>query len=258
LVAIFYQAFHRGVDAYFAAFQDPDVLASIRLTLLIAVIVVPLNTIFGLAAAWTVARFDFPGRRFLITLIELPLWASPVVAGLIYVLMFGMNGWLGAEVQALNLRIIFALPGMILATVFVTFPFVARTVIPQMEAQGQSEEQAALTLGASGWRTFFLITVPKIKWSLLYGIILCNARSMGEFGAVHVVSGKTRGETLTMPLMIEILDQDFKQVPAFALASVLCLLAVVTLLLKAVSEWREDKVHQVAEESVQNLTQKTV
>lgn len=246
LVTVFYEATKKGIEGYLLAIKNPDVVSSIKLTLLVAAIVVPLNTIFGLAAAWTVARFQFPGRRFLNTLIEMPLWVSPVIGGLIYVIMFGAFGWFGPLLKGTDITIIFAVPGIVLATLFVTFPFVARTVIPQMEAQGQAEEQAAMSLGASGWRTFFLITIPKIKWGLLYGIILCNARSMGEFGAVYVVSGRIRGSTVTMPLMIEILDQDFKLVPAFAVASLLCILAVLTLILKTFSEWRSDRTRREA------------
>lgn len=239
LLEVFIEAFRKGVEPYLATFADSDTQHSIRLTLFVAAIVVPLNTIFGLAAAWAVTRYHFRGRRLLTSLIELPLWVSPVVGGLVYVLLFSSHGWFHPILEAWDMRIIFAVPGVVLGTAFVTFPFVARTVIPQMEAAGMAEEEAAITLGASGWRTFTQITLPKIKWSLIYGVILCNARSMGEFGAVSVVSGLIRGRTLTVPLQVKALHDDFQMVPSFALASLLAMLALATLLIKVYSEWRE-------------------
>jgi sulfate transport system permease protein len=241
LFVVFQEAFSKGAAAYLKAFQDSATMHAIWLTLLVAGIAVPLNTVFGIVAAWTVTRYRFRGRSFLITLIDLPLWVSPVVGGLIYVLVFGAQGWLGPWLQAHDIRIIFAVPGIVLATVFVTFPFVARGLIPLMQAQGMKEEEAALTLGANGWQIFFRITLPKIKWGLLYGVILCNARAMGEFGAVSVVSGHIRGMTNTMPLHIEILYNEYQFAAAFAVASVLALLALVTLFLKTYSEWRAEK-----------------
>lgn len=246
---VFQEAFRKGFGVYQQAFADDITRHAIFLTLTISAIVVPLNTIFGLAAAWCVSRFDFRGKRLLVSLIELPLWVSPVIGGLIYVLLFGAQGIFGPWLQAYNIQIIFALPGLVLATLFVTFPFVARTIIPQMEAQGYAEEEAALTLGANGWRTFFLITIPKIKWSLLYGIILCNARSMGEFGAVSVVSGHISRRTNTIPLQIEILYNDYQFAAAFALASLLCLLALVTLVMKSWNEWHTEQQLLLAQEA---------
>jgi sulfate/thiosulfate transport system permease protein len=241
LFVVFQEAFSKGAVAYMKAFQDSATRHAIGLTLLVAAIAVPLNTVFGIVAAWSVTRYRFRGRSFLITLIDLPLWVSPVIGGLIYVLVFGAQGWLGPWLQAHDIRIIFAVPGIVLATVFVTFPFVARGLIPLMQAQGIKEEEAALTLGANGWQIFFRITLPKIKWGLLYGIILCNARAMGEFGAVSVVSGHIRGMTNTMPLHIEILYNEYQFAAAFAVASVLALLALVTLFLKTYSEWRAEQ-----------------
>jgi sulfate transport system permease protein len=238
LVAVFAEAFRQGVGAYFAAFDDPDVFSAIRLTLLVAAIAVPLNLVFGVAAAWAIAKFDFPGKSLLITLIDLPFSVSPVVSGLLFVLLFGANGLFGPAVQSLGLEIIFAVPGLVLATVFVTFPFVARELIPLMQEQGTAEEEAALTLGASGWQMFFRVTLPNIRWALLYGVLLCNARAMGEFGAVSVVSGHIRGLTNTMPLYVEILYNEYAFVAAFAVASLLALLALVTLALKTFLEWR--------------------
>jgi sulfate transport system permease protein len=238
LACVFVEAFAKGVDAYFVAFEDPATQHSIRLTLLVAAIAVPLNTIFGLAAAWAIARFRFPGRTFLTNLIDLPLWVSPVIGGLVYVLLFGAQGPFAPWLEANHLRIIFNTPGIVLATIFVTFPFVARGLIPLMQAQGQAEEEAALTLGASGWQTFFRITLPKIKWGLIYGMILCNARAMGEFGAVSVVSGHIRGRTNTMPLQVEILYNEYAFAAAFAVASALSLLALATLGLKTLIEWQ--------------------
>lgn len=238
LLVVFQEAFSKGLGVFVRAFQDPYTQDALRLTLLVAAITVPLNTIFGLTAAWSLTRFRFSGRSFIITLIDLPLWVSPVIGGLIYVLVFGSKGWFGSWLTDHNIRIIFAVPGIVLATVFVTFPFVARGLIPLMQAQGINEEEAALTLGANGWQIFWRVTVPKIKWGLLYGVILCNARAMGEFGAVSVVSGHIRGKTNTMPLHIEILYNEYHFAAAFAVASLLALLALVTLFLKTYSEWR--------------------
>ncbi|MCX6943781.1 MAG: sulfate ABC transporter permease subunit CysW [Opitutales bacterium] len=238
LAAVFTEALRRGLGAYFAAFRDPAALASIKLTLIAAGIAVPANLVFGVAAAWLIAKFKFRGKSVLTTLIDLPFAVSPVISGLIYVLVFGLQGWWGEWLLAHNLTVIFAVPGIVLATMFVTFPFVARELIPLMQAQGADEEYAAITLGANGWQTFWRVTLPNIKWGLLYGVILCNARAMGEFGAVSVVSGHIRGETNTMPLHVEILYNEYNFVAAFAVASLLALLAIVTLVLKALVEWR--------------------
>jgi sulfate transport system permease protein len=237
LALLFQEGLRKGWVAYLHAFDDKATVHSIWLSLKVAAIAVPLNTAFGLAAAWCVAHFRFPGRRLLSVLIELPLWVSPVVAGLIYVLLFGRQGLLGPWLLDHDFKIVFALPGIVLSTIFVTFPFVARVVTPQLEALGRAEEEAALTLGANGWHTFWRVTVPKIKWSLIYGIILCNARSMGEFGAVSVVSGHIRNQTNTMPLQIEVLYNEYQYVPAFAVASALALLALLTLAIKSISSW---------------------
>jgi sulfate transport system permease protein len=236
LFAVFVTALGNGWDAYFQSFVDPDTRAAIRLTLVTAAVVVPLNTIFGITAAWCIAKFEFRGKSFLITLIDLPLAVSPIVSGLIYVLLFGLNGWFGAWLQDHDISIVYALPGIILATMFVTFPYVARELIPLMQQMGNDEEEAAITLGAGGWFTFFRVTLPRIRWGLVYGIILCNARAMGEFGAVSVVSGNIRGLTTTMPLHIEILYNEYNFVGAFAVASMLSLLAVVTLIIKTLVE----------------------
>ena len=233
---MFATALEKGWDAYFSSFADPDTRAAIRLTLITAAIVVPLNTVFGITAAWCIAKFEFRGKSFLITLIDLPLAVSPVVSGLIYVLLFGLNGWFGAWLQEHEISIVYALPGIILATMFVTFPYVARELIPLMQQLGNDEEEAAITLGAGGWFTFFRVTLPRIRWGLVYGVILCNARAMGEFGAVSVVSGNIRGLTTTMPLHIEILYNEYNFVGAFAVASMLSLLAVVTLIIKTLVE----------------------
>jgi sulfate transport system permease protein len=238
LITVFYEALRKGWDAYLAALVEPDALSAIKLTLLAAVISVPLNLVFGIAAAWAIAKFQFRGKSFLITLIDLPFSVSPVVAGLIYVLVFGRNGWLGSWFIDNDMKIVFAVPGIILATVFVTFPFVARELIPLMEAQGRDEEEAATVLGASGWRTFWHVTLPNVKWGLIYGVILCNARAMGEFGAVSVVSGHVRGETNTMPLHIEIIYSEYKFAAAFAVASLLAILALITLIVKTFVEYR--------------------
>jgi sulfate transport system permease protein len=232
LVAVFFEALRKGLALYIDALAEPDALASIRLTLLVAAVAVPLNIVFGVTAAWAIARFEFRGKRVLTTLIDLPFSVSPVVAGLIYVLVFGAQGWFGPALSAHGVKVIFALPGIVLATVFVTFPFVARELIPLMQAQGRDQEEAAITLGASGWQTFWRVTLPNIKWGLIYGVILCNARAMGEFGAVSVVSGHIRGETNTMPLHVEILYNEYNFVGAFAVASLLALLALVTLAIK--------------------------
>ncbi len=236
LIAVFHGAFERGWEAFAASWEDPAGWHAIRLTLIVAAIAVPLNTIFGLAAAWAVTKFRFTGKSVLITLIDLPFAVSPVVAGLIYVLLFGRQGWFGPWLLEHDIRIIFALPGIVLATLFVTFPFVARELIPIMQAQGSEEEHAALTLGANGWQTFWRVTVPKVKWGLIYGIILCNARSMGEFGAVSVVSGHIRNQTNTVPLHIEILYNEYQFTAAFAFSALLALLALLTLAVKSLVE----------------------
>ncbi|HEX4486552.1 MAG TPA: sulfate ABC transporter permease subunit CysW [Terriglobales bacterium] len=238
LGVVFTQALAKGVKTYWASLTQPDALAAIRLTLIAAAIAVPLNLVFGVAAAWAIGKFQFKGRSLLITLIDLPLSVSPVVSGLIYVLLFGLQGLLGPWLMRHDLQVIFAVPGIVLATIFVTFPFIARELIPLVEAQGQEEEEAALALGASGWQTFFHVSLPNIKWGLLYGVILCNARAMGEFGAVSVVSGHIRGRTNTMPLHIEILYNEYQFAAAFAVASLLALLALTTLVVKSIVEWR--------------------
>lgn len=243
LAAVFGEALRRGVGAYFAAVGDVDALASVKLTLIAALISVPANVLFGVAAAWCIAKYSFRGKSLLITLIDLPFAVSPVISGLIYVLVFGAQGWLGPWLIEHDMKIIFAVPGIVLATTFVTFPFVARELIPLMQAQGSEEEYAAITLGANGWQTFWRVTLPNIKWGLLYGVILCNARAMGEFGAVSVVSGHIRGETNTMPLHVEILYNEYNFVGAFAVASLLALLALVTLVLKSIVEWRHAQAH---------------
>lgn len=241
LAAIFTEALRKGIGAYFESFKDPAALSAIKLTLLVTGISVPLNLVFGLAASWALAKFQFWGRSVLITLIDLPYAVSPVISGLIYVLLFGLQGWLGPWLNEHDIKIIFAVPGIVLATIFVTFPFVARELIPIMQEQGTENEQAALSLGASGWQTFWRVTIPNVKWALLYGVILCNARAMGEFGAVSVVSGHIRGLTNTMPLHVEILYNEYNFVAAFAVSSLLALLALVTLLLKSLVEWRARK-----------------
>jgi sulfate transport system permease protein len=238
LVVVFVQAFASGIKVYFAALIDSDALSAIRLTLMTAAFAVLLNTMFGIAAAWAITKFEFRGKNLLITLIDLPFSVSPVISGMVFVLLFGAQGWFGAWLAEHNIRIVYAQPGLILATVFVTFPFVARELIPLMQAQGTDEEHAALSLGASGWQTFWHVTLPNIRWGLLYGILLCNARAMGEFGAVSVVSGHIRGASNTMPLHVEILYNDYKFAAAFAVASLLALLAFVTLGLKSFLEWR--------------------
>jgi sulfate/thiosulfate transport system permease protein len=251
LILVFASALAEGVAAYFASFRDSATRHAIQLTLLVAAIVVPLNTIFGVAAAWLITKFNFRGKQFLITLIDLPFAVSPVIAGLIFVLLFGAQGLLGPFLQANDIKIIFAVPGIVLATLFITFPFVARELIPLMQEQGTDEEEAAIVLGANGWQTFWRVTLPNIRWGLLYGVILCNARAMGEFGAVSVVSGRIRGMTTTMPLQVEILYNEYKSVPAFAVASLLTLLALVTLVIKTGLEWRLEHQRSLAEKEME-------
>ena len=241
LAAVFTEALRKGAGVYFAAIIEPDALSAIKLTLIATAISLPLNLVFGVAAAWAIAKFEFRGKSFLITLIDLPFAVSPVIAGLIYVLMFGLQGWFGEWLSDYDIKIVFAIPGIVLATTFVTFPFVARELIPLMQAQGKDEEEAALVLGASGWQMFWRVTLPNIKWGLLYGVILCNARAMGEFGAVSVVSGHIRGLTNTMPLHVEILYNEYNYAAAFAVASLLALLALLTLALKTYVEWQSAK-----------------
>ena len=238
LVTVFVEALRKGWDVYVAAIVHPDTLSAIGLTLLAAAVAIPLNVVFGIAAAWCISKFEFRGKQLLTTLIDLPFSVSPVVAGLVYVLVFGAHGWFGVWLMEHDLKVIFAVPGIILATVFVTFPFVARELIPLMEAQGSDAEEAAVSLGASGWQTFWYVTLPNIKWGLLYGVILCNARAMGEFGAVSVVSGHLRGQTTTLPLHVEILYNEYQFAAAFAVASLLALLALVTLAIKWYVEWK--------------------
>lgn len=238
LAAVFYEALRKGVGTYFTSLVEPDALAAIKLTLLVAAIAVPANVVFGLAASWAIAKFEFPGKSILNTLIDLPFSVSPVISGLIYVLLFGAQGYLGPFLKSEGIQIIFAVPGIVLATIFVTFPFVARELVPLMQEQGTQDEEAALSLGASGWKTFFKVTLPNIRWALLYGVVLCNARAMGEFGAVSVVSGHIRGKTNTMPLHVEILYNEYNFAAAFAVASLLALLALVTLVIKVGLEWR--------------------
>jgi len=238
LAAVFYEALRKGVRTYFTALVEPDALAAIKLTLLVAAIAVPANVVFGLAASWAIAKFEFLGKSILNTLIDLPFSVSPVISGLIYVLLFGAQGYLGPFLKSEGIQIIFAVPGIALATIFVTFPFVARELVPLMQEQGTQDEEAALSLGASGWKTFFKVTLPNIRWALLYGVVLCNARAMGEFGAVSVVSGHIRGRTNTMPLHVEILYNEYNFAAAFAVASLLALLALVTLVIKVGLEWR--------------------
>lgn len=238
LVTVFVEAFKKGVDVYLAAITDDDAVSAIKLTLLAAGISVPLNLVFGIAAAWAIAKFDFRGKNLLLTLIDLPFSVSPVIAGLIYVLVFGLQGWFGEWLRDHDLKIIFAVPGIVLATVFVTFPFIARELIPLMQDQGTGDEEAAISLGATGWQAFWYVTLPNVKWALLYGVLLCNARAMGEFGAVAVLSGKLRGETVTMPLQVELFYNEYATVAAFSLASLLAGLALVTLIIKSWLEWR--------------------
>jgi sulfate transport system permease protein len=242
LILVFHQALSKGLSTYVEAIREPDALSAARLTLLIASIAVPVNLVFGVAAAWCIAKFSFPGKNLLITLIDLPFAVSPVISGMIFVLLLGSHGWFGGWLQEHDIKIIFAVPGIVLATTFVTAPFVARELIPLMQEQGAEEEEAAIVLGAGGWQTFFRVTLPNIKWGLLYGLILCNARAMGEFGAVSVVSGHIRGETNTLPLHVEILYNEYAFAASFAVASVLTLLALVTLALKTMVEWQQRRV----------------
>ena len=244
LGVIFAEAFRKGLGPYFETFLDPVAWSAVKLTLLAAGISVPLNLVFGIAAAWSIAKFEFPGRQVLLTLIDLPFSVSPVLSGLIYVLLFGAQGYLGPYLIEHDIKIIFAVPGIVLATIFVTFPFVARELIPLMQQQGKEEEEAALLLGANGLQTFWRVTLPNIKWGLLYGVILCNARAMGEFGAVSVVSGHIRGQTNTIPLHIEILYNEYQTVSAFTMASLLAMLALVTLVLKSAVEWRQQRIEE--------------
>jgi sulfate transport system permease protein len=238
LLAVFVEALRQGIGAYLAALVEPDAFSAIKLTLLTAVIAVPANLVFGVAASWCITKFEFRGKQLLLTLIDLPFSVSPVISGMIYVLLFGLHGWIGPWLKAHDIQIIFALPGIVIATIFVTFPFVARELIPLMQEQGREDEEAAIVLGAGGWQIFWRVTLPNIRWGLLYGVLLCNARAMGEFGAVSVVSGHIRGETNTMPLHVEILYNEYNFVAAFAVASLLALLALVTLAAKSVLEWR--------------------
>ena len=248
LAAVFTEALRKGFGAYLAALREPDAWSAIELTLIAALISVPLNLIFGVAAAWAIAKFDFRGKTFLISLIDLPFSVSPVISGLVFVLLFGAQGYWGPWLQAHNIHVLFAVPAIALATVFVTFPFIARELIPLMQSQGNEEEQAAIVLGANGWQTFWYVTLPNIKWGLVYGVILCTARAMGEFGAVSVVSGHIRGQTNTMPLHVEILYNEYQSVAAFAVASLLALLALVTLAIKSVVEWRHEREMNAAAE----------
>jgi sulfate transport system permease protein len=243
LLAVFSEALKKGIQLYFAALNDADALSAIKLTLMTAAIAVPINTIFGVTAAWAIAKFDFKGKNLLITLIDIPFAVSPVIAGLVFVLLFGSQGLFGPFLAAHDIKIVFAVPGILLATIFVTFPFVVRELIPVMQEQGTEEEQAAMTLGANGWQMFFRFTLPNIKWGLLYGVILCNARAMGEFGAVSVVSGHIRGLTNTIPLHVEILYNEYNFTAAFAVASMLAMLALLTLVLKSLIDWKTKKYH---------------
>ena len=249
LAAVFTEALRKGFDTYISALSDADALSAMRLTFIAALIAVPLNLVFGVAAAWAIAKFEFRGKSILITLIDLPFAVSPVIAGLIYVLIFGLQGWFGGWLSDHDFKVIFAIPGIVLATIFVTFPFVARELIPLMQAQGKDEEEAALVLGASGWQILWRVTLPNIKWGLLYGVILTNARAMGEFGAVSVVSGHIRGMTNTMPLHVEILYNEYNYAAAFAVASVLALLALVTLVLKSIVEWHAARSARAIEQN---------
>jgi sulfate transport system permease protein len=244
LLTVFAEALAKGVGVYLAAITEPSAQSAIRLTLLVAAVSVPLNLVFGVAAAWAIAKFNFRGKSTLITLIDLPFAISPVIAGLVFILLFGSQGWFGGFLRAHHVHIVFAVPGIVLATTFVTFPFIARELIPVMQAQGNADEETALTLGATGWQTFWRVTLPNIRWGLLYGVLLCNARAMGEFGAVSVVSGRVRGSTTTMPLHVEILYNDYNYTAAFAVASLLALLALLTLAGKSVLEWRQPELRR--------------
>jgi len=241
LAAVFVEAFRKGLGVYLQSFSDPDARSAMRLTLLVALVVIPLNLVFGVAASWAITKFDFRGKGLFLTLIDLPFAISPVISGVIFVMLFGLNGWFGPWLLEHHIQIIFAVPGIVLATLFVTFPFIARELIPLMQSQGTEQEQAALVLGASGWQMFWRVTLPNIKWGLLYGVILCNARAIGEFGAVSVVSGHIRGQTNTVPLHIEILYNEYNFVGAFAMAALLTLLALITLAVKTLVEWKTKK-----------------
>ncbi|AWX56000.1 sulfate ABC transporter permease subunit CysW [Brevibacillus brevis] len=254
LVAVFTEAFRQGAEVFVASITEEETLSAVKLTLLVAAISVPLNVTFGIAAAWAIAKFSFPGKNVLLTLIDLPFAVSPVIAGLIFVLLFGSQGVAAPLLAAWDLKIIFAVPGIVLATTFVTFPFVARELIPVMEAQGRDEEEAAVSLGASGWKTFLRVTLPNVKWGLLYGVILCNARAMGEFGAVSVVSGHIRGMTNTLPLHVEILYNEYQFAAAFAVATLLAALALVTLILKSLIEWKTERQAKLDEEQHYDVT----
>jgi sulfate/thiosulfate transport system permease protein len=244
LLTVFAEALAKGIAVYFAAITEPSALSAVKLTLLVALVSVPLNLVFGVAAAWAIAKFNFRGKSTLITLIDLPFAISPVIAGLMFILLFGANGWFGGFLRAHHVRIVFAVPGIVLATTFVTFPFIARELIPVMQSQGNADEETALSLGATGWQTFWRVTLPNIRWGLLYGVLLCNARAMGEFGAVSVVSGRVRGVTATMPLHVEILYNDYDYTAAFAVASLLALLALLTLAGKSFLEWRQPELRR--------------
>jgi sulfate transport system permease protein len=244
LLVVFVQALSKGIGSYLLAISDPMAWAAIKLTLTVAAIAVPCNLVFGVAAAWAIAKFEFRGKSTLITLIDLPFAVSPVIAGLVFILLFGSHGWFGGLLRAHHIRVVFAVPGIVLATVFVTFPFIARELIPVMQAQGKDDEETALSLGANGWQTFWRVTLPNIRWGLLYGVLLCNARAMGEFGAVSVVSGHVRGQTNTMPLHVEILYNEYNYTAAFAVASLLALLALLTLAGKSFLEWRQPELRR--------------
>jgi len=246
LLAVFVQALAKGAGAYAAAISDPMAWAAVKLTLTVAAIAVPFNLVFGVSAAWAIAKFDFRGKNTLITLIDLPFAVSPVIAGLIFILLFGSHGWFGGYLRAHHIRVVFAVPGIVLATIFVTFPFIARELIPVMQTQGKDDEETALSLGATGWQTFWRVTLPNIRWGLMYGVLLCNARAMGEFGAVSVVSGHVRGLTNTMPLHVEILYNEYNYTAAFAVASLLALLALLTLVGKSFLEWRQPELRHAA------------
>jgi len=249
LLAVFVQALTKGISAYWAAVSNPIAWAAVKLTLTVAAIAVPFNLVFGVAAAWAIAKFEFRGKSTLITLIDLPFAVSPVIAGLIFILLFGAHGWFGGFLRVHHIRVVFAVPGIVLATIFVTFPFIARELIPVMQAQGKDDEETALSLGATGWQTFWRVTLPNIRWGLMYGVLLCNARAMGEFGAVSVVSGHIRGMTNTMPLQVEILYNEYNYAAAFAVASLLALLALLTLAGKSFLEWRQPELRHAARQA---------